>query len=60
MLTEASTGVPVAAHVTGNGELATAPPPAFNWGRLNWFDPASVQVLLVPFVLARGPGKRPA
>eukprot|EP00966_Prymnesium_polylepis_P097969 2269089-Prymnesium_polylepis.1 len=26
MLTEASAGAPVAAHVTGNGELATAPP----------------------------------
>ena len=26
MLTEASAGAPVAAHVTGNGELATTPP----------------------------------
>eukprot|EP00966_Prymnesium_polylepis_P284773 6579294-Prymnesium_polylepis.1 len=25
-MTEASAGAPVAAHVTGNGELATAPP----------------------------------
>eukprot|EP00966_Prymnesium_polylepis_P030499 709817-Prymnesium_polylepis.1 len=26
MLAEASTGAPVAAHVTGNGELASRPP----------------------------------
>ena len=49
MLTEASAGAPVAAHVTGNGELATAPPtitaklPAFKWGRCSSHDHPSMQ-----------------
>ena len=48
-LTEASAGAPVAAHVTGNGELATAPPtitaklPALKWGRCSPHDQASMQ-----------------
>ena len=38
-LIDASAGAPVVDPVIGNGALDTAPPAAFNCGRLHWLDP---------------------
>ena len=42
-LIDASAGAPVVDPVIGNGALDTAPPAAFNCGRLHWLDPTSRQ-----------------
>ena len=47
MLTEASTGAPVAAHVTGNGEPATVPPPRPQLGSPQLVRPCFSAGLLV-------------